>query len=93
MTTMEWKEISPEQSDWEKQIDAMAYYGSHKIGSIVLCDEGWKYVIDGSIDFLQAETEDEAKKEMIERLGEYFEDEINYYQDLRESLDELSKEE
>lgn len=93
METMEWKEVSPEQSDWEKQIDVMAYYGSHKIGSIVICGEDWKYVIDGRIDFLEAETEDEAKKEMIERLDEYFVDEINYYQDLRESLDELSEEE
>lgn len=89
---MEWKEVNPEQSDWKKQIDVMAYYGSRKIGSIVLCDEGWEYVIDGSIDFLEAETEDEAKKEMIERLDEHFVDEINYYRELRESLEELSKE-
>lgn len=67
----------------------MAYYGSQKIGSIILCDEGWEYIIDGSIDFLEAETEDEAKKEMIERLDEHFEDEINYYNELRESLKEL----
>lgn len=90
---MEWKEVNPEQSDWKKQIDVMAYYGCQKIGSIVLCDDGWNYVIDGSIDLLEAETEDEAKKEMIERLDEHFEDEINYYQDLRESLDELNEEE
>lgn len=93
MATMEWKEVNPEQSGWKKQIDVMAYYGSHKIGSVVLCDEGWEYVIDGSIDFLEAETEDEAKKEMIERLDEHFVDEINYCRELRESLEELSKEE
>lgn len=31
MTTIEWKEVDPEQSDWKKQINAMAYYGSQKI--------------------------------------------------------------
>lgn len=90
MATMEWKEVNPEQSDWEKQIDVMAYYGSHKVGSIVLCDDWWNYVIDGSMGFLEAETEDDAKKEMIEQLDEYFESEINYYKELRESLEKLS---
>lgn len=92
MTTMEWKEVSPEQSDWERQIDVVAYYGSQKIGSIVLYDDerSWHCVINGNIDFLEAETEDEAKREMIERLDNHFEDEINYYKELRESLEELS---
>ena len=91
MATIEWKEVNPEQSDWKKQIDVMAYYGSHRIGSIVLRDDEWNYVIDGSIYSLEAETEDEAKEEMIERLGEHFEDEINYYRELMESLEELSQ--
>lgn len=86
---MEWKEVYPEQSDWKKQIDIIAYYGSQKIGSIVLCDDGWNYVIDDIVDFLEAETEDEAKKEMIERLDGHFENKINYYQELRDSLEEL----
>ena len=34
---------------------------------------------------------DEAKEEMIERLDEYFVDEINYYKELREILEELGK--
>lgn len=93
MTTMEWKEVNPEQSDWKKQIDIIAYYGSCKIGSIVLCEDGWNYVIDGSVEFLEAETESEAKREMIERLGEHFEDKINYYQELIDSLEELSDKE
>lgn len=91
MTTMEWKEIYPEQSDWKKQIDVMTYYGSHKIGSIVLCADGWNYVINDNVYPLKAETEDEAKEEMIERLDEYFVDEINYYKELREILEELGK--
>lgn len=92
MTTMEWREVYPEQSDWKKQIDIVAYYGSQKIGSIILYDDerNWNCVIDDIIDFLSAETEEEAKKEMIDRLEEHFEDEINYYRELIDSLGELN---
>lgn len=90
MTLMEWKEVKPEQFDWKKQIDVMAYYGSHKIGSIVLCDNGWNYVVDDSMGFLEAKTEDDAKKEMIEWLCEYFEREIDYYRELIVGLEKLS---
>lgn len=91
MKTTEWREVHPEQADWIRQINIVAYYGSQEIGSIILCDneKGWCCIIDGSIDFLNADTEEEAKKEMIERLQEYFEDEINYYRELIESLGEL----
>lgn len=37
MCTMEWKAVEPEQKDWEKQINIVAYYGSVTIGSIVYC--------------------------------------------------------
>ena len=37
MTKLEWKEVEPEQDDWEKQIDIVAYYGSITVGSIVYC--------------------------------------------------------
>lgn len=92
MTTMEWIEVHPEQSDWKRQINIVAYYGSHEIGSIVLCEDerSWNGVIDGSVDFLDAKTEEEAKIEMIERLEEYFEGEINYYRELTDSLGELN---
>lgn len=90
MATMEWRVVQPEQSDWKRQIDIVAYYGSNTIGSIVYDDTGWNSVIDGSVDFLNAETEEEAKQEMIERLDNHFEDEINYYRELRESLGELN---
>lgn len=90
---MEWKEVKPEQSDWRRQIDVMAYYGSQKIGSIIFCDSGWEYVIEGMVYSLEADTEDEAKKEMIDRLDEYFVEKIDLYRELRESLEELSKEE
>ena len=44
MTELEWKEVEPEQEDWKKQIDVVAYYGSIAIGSIVYCGEeiGWQ---------------------------------------------------
>ena len=30
MTKLEWKEVEPEQDDWEKQIDIVAYYHRRK---------------------------------------------------------------
>lgn len=93
MTTMELREVTPEQSDWKRQINVVAYYGSQNIGSIILYDDerSWHCVIDGNIDFLNAETEEDAKKEMIERLENHFEDEINYYRELIDSLGELNR--
>mgnify|MGYP000896775806 FL=1 len=92
MCEMEWKEVDPEQEDWEKQIDLVAYYGSITIGSIVYCggEIGWQSVIDGSMDFMQAESLKDAKKEMIDILDEHFTDQINYYHDLQDSLEELN---
>ena len=93
MCTMEWKEVAPEQADWEKQIDIVAYYGSVTMGSIVYCggEIGWQSVIDGHMDYMQAESIEAAKAEMIDRLDSHFTDEINYYKDLQDSLDELNE--
>ena len=90
---MEWKEVAPEQEDWEKQIDIVAYYGSVTIGSIVYCggETGWQSVIDGRMDFMQAESLEAAKEEMIGILDNHCTDQINYYKDLQESLDELNE--
>ena len=54
-----------EQDDWEKQIDIVAYYGSITVGSIVYCGEeiGWQSVIDGHMNFMQAESLEDAKRE------------------------------
>ncbi len=92
MCTMEWKEVEPQQNDWEKQIDIVAYYGSDTIASIVYCGKelGWQSVINGKMDFMMANTEEEAKEEMIDVLDSHFEGEINYYKELRESLNELN---
>lgn len=92
MCTMEWKEVEPHQNDWERQIDIVAYDDMVTIGSIVYCGEeiGWQSVIDGGMDFLDAETEEDAKSEMIDYLDSYFEGQINYYSELRESLEELN---
>lgn len=89
MKTMEWREVTPEQSDWKKQINIVAYYGSQEIGSIVYDDTGWNSVIDGIVDFLNAETEEEAKQEMIVRLEDHFDDQINYYRELLDNLGDL----
>lgn len=92
MTELEWKEVEPEQEDWKKQIDVVAYYGDLVIGSIVYCGEeiGWQSAIDGHMDFLQAESLEDAKREMIDILEEHCTDQINYYHDLQDSLEELN---
>ena len=90
MSAMEWREVEPEQEDWEKQIDIVAYYGSVTVGSIVYCGgEGWKSVIDGYMYFIQAESLEDAKKEMMDILDNHFNDQINYYKELQEILEEL----
>lgn len=93
MSEIKWKEVEPEQEDWEKQIDIVAYYGSTTIGSIVYggAEMGWQSVINGHIDFMQAESLEDAKKEMIDMLEEHCDDQINYYKELQESLDELNE--
>lgn len=92
MTELEWKEVEPEQEDWKKQIDVVAYYGDLVIGSIVYCGEeiGWQSVIDGHMDFMLAESLEDAKSEMIDILEEHCTDQINYYNDLQDSLEELN---
>ena len=83
-TDMEWKEVDPAQDDWEKQYDVVAYYGSVTVGSIVYCGGGigWQSVIDGYMDFMEAASFEAAKEEMIDRLANYFTDQINYYKEL-----------
>ena len=92
MPELEWKEVEPEQKDWDRQINMIAYYGDLVIGSIVHCEEeiGWQSVIDGHMDFMQAESLEDAKKEMIDILDEHFTGQINYYHDLQDSLEELN---
>lgn len=89
---MYFLEVSPEQDNWEKQIDIFAYYGNVVVASIVYCGEeiGWQSVIDGHIDYMDAETEKEAKLEMKDKLESHFESEINYYRELTEMLEELN---
>lgn len=47
-------------------------------------------MIDGRMNFMQAESLEDAKKEMIDILVEHFTDQINYYHDLQDSLEELN---
>ena len=93
MCAMEWKEVAPEQEDWEKQMDLVAYYGNITIGSIVFCggEIGWQSVIDDRMAFMQAESLEDAKKEMIDILDEHFTDQIDYYHDLQDNLKKLNE--
>lgn len=85
---MEYEKVTPEQHDWQIQINVTAYYGQHTIGAIVYLgkDRGWECIIGGKLDYMEAETEEEAKIEMISKLESYFESEINYYRELTEML-------
>lgn len=77
---------------YQKYNGHCAYCGSITVGSIVYCGKeiGWQSVIDGHMDFMQAESLEDAKKEMIDILDEHFTDQINYYHDLQDSLEELN---
>ena len=90
---MEWQKISfTDQEDWEIQYDVLAYYGSHKLGSLVYSSEyGWQSVINGNVeDLYNSKTEEEAKKEFKERLENFLEGEIDYYRELSSMLDDLN---
>ncbi len=90
---MEWKKVLfPDQDDWEIQYDVVAYYGSHKIASLIYSTEyGWQSVIDGTVECLyDSRTEEEAKKEFKERLENYLEGEADYYKELTNMVSELS---
>ena len=90
---MEWRKISfTDQEDWEMQYDVLAYYGSHKLGSLVYSSEyGWQSVINGTVeDLYNSKTEEEAKKEFKERLENFLEGEIDYYRELSNMLDDLN---
>lgn len=92
MCTIEWKEVKPEEKDCEKQIDIVAYYGSFVVGSIIYRgkDVGWQSVIDGHMEFMESESMEEAKKEMMEVLNEYCTEQIDFYNEIKESLNELN---
>lgn len=90
---MEWKEVEPEQKDWQKQWNLTAYYGEHIVGSIILDDDGegeFNSVIDGVVEFMVSSDLEEAKKEFYDRLQSHFESEIEYYNALLNMLDEIN---
>lgn len=72
--------------------DVQSISRSVTIGSIVYCGEeiGWQSVIDGHMEFLDAESLEDAKQEMVSALENYCIDQINYYKELQESLSELN---
>lgn len=89
MDKIEWKEVEPQQEDWERQIDIM-FCEVCDVGSIVYFGEdiGWGYVIDGRVNDLLAGTEEEARKEMVEIIINHCDDEIDYYRDIKEAVDQ-----
>ena len=89
---MEWKEVDPEQKNWQKQWNLTAYYGEHVVGSIVLDNDGegeFNSVIGGSVEFMAASDLNEAKTEFYGRLDSYLSGEIDYYKDLRSMLADM----
>lgn len=89
---MEYRKILyPDQDNWEIQYDVVAYYGTDKIGSLVYNTEyGWQSIIDGSVECLyDSNTEEEAKEEFKTRLENFLENQIDYYRELVDSLDNL----
>lgn len=88
---MEWKEVNPEQDNWKKQWNLTAYYESDVVGSIILDGEGeYNSVIDGNVEFMEVSDLDEAKKEFYERLDNYLAGEIEYYEELRSMLGDMT---
>lgn len=49
-----------------------------------------KHTIDGHMNFMQAESLEDAKREMIDILNEDCTDQIDYYKNLQEHLEELN---
>ena len=88
---MEWKEVEPEQKDWQRQWNLTAYYGSHIIGSIIIDLDGYfNSVIDKSIELILASNLEEAKKEFYDKLKYYLESEIDYYNALLSMLSKIN---
>ena len=64
----------------------------HILGSLVLgvADGGWKSLIDGKLEYLEAEKVEDAKNEMKIVLENHFEGERNYYDELLDMLQDLN---
>ena len=89
---MEWKEVEPEQKNWQKQWNLTAYYGEHVVGSIVLDNDGegeFNSVIGGSVEFMAVSDLNEAKAEFYDRLDSYLSGEIDYYKEIRSMLADM----
>lgn len=95
---LQWKEVTPEQTDWKRQINLKYREGFLEpvLGSVVLYDDSlngdedtWQCVVDGSIGYLNADTEDAAKNELLEALENHFETEIERCNDILSSIMDL----
>lgn len=95
MADLEWKEVEPESASSEKRIDLTAFYGEMTLASLLYQGEeiGWISLINQREEFLDAETEEDAKSELLEALISHYEDEINDDKSMLESLREFNGEE
>lgn len=87
---MKWEIVTPEQDDWKEQWNLTAYGGAHIVGSVVVDEEGSFYsVIDGTVEIMMSDCLEDARKEFYVSLDLFFEEEINYYTELREMLERM----
>lgn len=94
---MKWTKVEPQQGNWKEQYDLRAYYGEYTVGSVVLDDqEDWCTVVDvvnGAVEPINCSNLSEAKEELYTRLEQHYEDQIRFYQELSEMLEELKESE
>lgn len=90
---LQWEEVTPKQTDWKRQINLKYKEGFLEpvLGSVVLYDdeETWQCVVDGSIGYLNADTEEAAKKEFLGTVENHFETEIERCNDILSSIMDL----
>jgi hypothetical protein len=94
--------IPPEQENWITQKALYAYDDSVRLGSLFVEKIGagtepeaiYEYEIDGHINLLpgDCETWDEAEKEFLTVMLDYFIDQENYYRELQDAVEKLMDE-
>lgn len=93
MTELTWRDVKPESKNDTKQFDVKAFYDELTVGSLMLSPEnGWSVKIENcTAEYIEAETEKEAKNGFLDALENHCEDEISYFQSLLEGVTELRK--
>lgn len=95
MHDFEWEEVESENPNYvERQINLTVFYGTLRLGCLCYCGEDikWTATIEGREEFLEAETEDDAKKEFIEHLITHYEGDISDNTEMLKNLREFNGE-